>query len=73
MTNLDEQIEQLILERNQFEARVIELESDKYVNNIKADAFEEGFRYSCGVYNGGSSKDVITTAIQIYKEALSNG
>ena len=69
----DQQFEELMIRLNKAEARVIELESDKYVNNIKADAFEEGFRYSCGVYNGGSSKDVITTAIQIYKEVLSNG
>ena len=29
---------------NAFEARVIELESDEYVNNLKADAVEEAFK-----------------------------
>jgi hypothetical protein len=50
MTDLDKQFEELMLRMKKAEDRVIELESDNYVNSVKASAFEEGFRYSCGVY-----------------------
>lgn len=107
MTNLDEQIEELIKERNAFEAEAIALKAQKFalcgaldfmmqrpfdeddyinmvrqcniildktdkecVNDIKVEAYEQGFRYSCAVYNGGSSKEVIDVVVNSYKDEL---
>lgn len=100
MTNLDSQIEELIKERNAFEAENIALKAqvnelrdgvtwfnrsggdltklltayidtpEQCLNSVKVKAYEQGFRYSCAVYNGGSSKQVIEVAVDSYKDEL---
>ena len=41
LTDLDTQFEELITEFNAAKARVVELESDKHINKIEADALED--------------------------------
>ena len=43
---------------------------EQCLNSVKVAAYEDGFRYSCAVYNGGSSEQVIEVAVDSYKDEL---
>lgn len=43
MTSLDKQFEELITKLNKAEARIIELESDEWINRVKATGICEAF------------------------------
>ena len=45
---------------------------EQCLNSVKIEAYKEGFCYSCGVYNGDSSTEVIDVAVNSYSEQLNN-
>lgn len=49
---------------------IVLMTTEQCLNSVKLNAFEEGFRYSCAVYNGSSSQEVISEAVRIHGDLL---